>query len=269
MNISCPSCRSVVTVASNQQGEVVSCADCGQKMRVPKRTAAEKEEAFTGRQPSVPASGSAGPRARARASDWEDDEPEFDDRPRRRRPAPKSYLGLWLGLGLGVAALAGLGVLTVILVLKKASPSNPGRHHEAAGGFSYVPPPGWEVKPFPGLKFQIVAGPAQAGFAPNINIVEELSNLDMRSYLEANLLQMQGVFQGFRLLERQEFSTGDGLQGHKIIFERPEGGRQLRQCQYFFGRGNRKLTLTATMLAHTGTRFDAVLDECARSFKLD
>ena len=49
----------------------------------------------------------------------------------------------------------------------------PGRHYEDVGEFSYVPPTGWTVTEFPGLKYKIVAGTPVEEFAPNVNFVDE------------------------------------------------------------------------------------------------
>jgi len=42
------------------------------------------------------------------------------------------------------------------------------RHVETAGGFSFIPPDGWEMRSVPGRKFKAAIGPPTGGFSPNI-----------------------------------------------------------------------------------------------------
>lgn len=64
-------------------------------------------------------------------------------------------------LSIVISSLPGAGV--------RAGDDEPARHTEKAGKFSFVPPVTWTLREFPGLKYQVVVGPARSGFAPNIN----------------------------------------------------------------------------------------------------
>jgi hypothetical protein len=142
-----------------------------------------------------------------------------------------------------------------------------GRHSEA--GFSFVAPPGWEVRPFPGLKFKVVVGPAADGFAPNINVVDEKANIPLDDYVTGNLDTMQQVFQRFRLVKQDAFKTAAGLEGGRLFVENEQGGKLLRQIFYFFGKGDTKYVLTCTALAEGGDRLDPVFEASMKTFRFD
>jgi hypothetical protein len=283
LEVACPSCGKLFSASDEQRGLIVSCPGCEKKLRLPEPSSQAQREQFSPREPSPAASPAADRReVRSRAEDWDDDEPEFERRPRRRRAERKSPLGLRIGVGIGAGAVVAVAaVLLIVLAFNRArapdvagrlpgGPANePGRHIEAGARFSYVPPPGWQVMPFAGLKNQVVTGPPANGFAPNVNFVDEVNNMDMRAYTEGNLAQLQRMFQQFRLIERQEFATREGLRGSKLVFEQHQANMHLRQCQYYFGQGSQKLVMTATVLAASGARFDPLLDECARSVRFE
>src|SRR5262245_38292227 len=56
-----------------------------------------------------------------------------------------------------------------------------------------TPPSGWKEASFPGAK-KVWAGPAENGFAPNINIVEESYSGSLETYVEANIATLQKAF---------------------------------------------------------------------------
>ena len=51
----------------------------------------------------------------------------------------------------------------------------PNRHHEA--GFSFVPPADWEIREMPGMKYKPALAKPEDGFAPNVNVVDEMVNM--------------------------------------------------------------------------------------------
>lgn len=143
----------------------------------------------------------------------------------------------------------------------------PGRHSEA--GFSFVPPPGWEVRPFPGLKFRAAVGPPAAGFAPNINIIDDVNPLPLDDYVQANLNGLRQMTQNFRLVRQEAFKTAEGLEGGRLIGENDQQGRRLRQTSYFFARGGTKYVVTCSALAEGGEQFDPVFEATMKTFRFD
>jgi hypothetical protein len=127
---------------------------------------------------------------------------------------------------------------------------DPPRHIEAAGGFSFVPPQSWQVREIPGLKYKVVHGQPAAGFAPNINVVDEAFKGTLDAYVKQNVATLQRVFKKARILaEQEEFKTTAGLQGVRLMVENEQNARLLRQSFYFFAKGDTKYVVTCTTLA--------------------
>lgn len=143
------------------------------------------------------------------------------------------------------------------------------RHVEKSGGYSLVPPEGWKAREFPGLKYQVIVGPATNGFAPNLNVVKETSSLKLDDYVKGNRAALQQLFKNFQLVDQGEFKTAGGLQGVKMIVQDEQGNKQLRQTFYFFESGNTKYVVTASALADGGEKLDPVFDKCLKSFRFE
>lgn len=276
----CPACEATLRVGDHLRGKLAGCPKCGHRFRIQQRPGpAEEEDAVAVAAPR-PARAEAG---RKQVLHPDDDEDWEEDRPRRRRRSEprrsggSGALALWIGGG--VAALlvvAGLAILVVILT-RPAQPAGPpvaggnvaepGRIRES--GFSYLPPANWTVGPFPGLKFKVVTGQPIHNFAPNMNFVTEHSILSLHQYKEANLAALRQMFQGFQLLEDRPFTTNQGLPGFKIVQTNQQNGRQLRQVQYFFGKGNEKIVITTTAPAECGPQFDPLFEGSVRTFRFE
>lgn len=70
-------------------------------------------------------------------------------------------------------SLGALFLLSMLLVFNVNAQQVERQDFGSGGVFSYVPPSGWKVQDFPGLKFKISRGEAVKGFAPNIVVVDE------------------------------------------------------------------------------------------------
>jgi hypothetical protein len=163
-------------------------------------------------------------------------------------------------------------VLSLSLILscageKKQDESD--RLIEKEGGFSYVPPRGWEIVEFPGLKYRISRGTIVSEFAPNINVVDEQYSGTLDSYVDGNIDAMSGVFEDFNLINREPFSTDEGLQSVMLIVENVQMQRNLRQYFYFFEDNDRKYVVTCTSLASNYEEVDSLFDKSIRSFRLE
>lgn len=145
-----------------------------------------------------------------------------------------------------------------------------GRYHAADGSFSYVPPPGWELTDFPGMKYRMAMGPRANDFTSNINVVDEARPGPLEDAVEVSLQQLRAAFRDYRLLERGEFETRSGERAVKIVGEaRIESGQLVRFIQFLFDAGNRKLVATCSTLAEGAAPVEALCDEAMRSFRLE
>ena len=143
------------------------------------------------------------------------------------------------------------------------------RHVEKTGGFSFVPPEDWKVRDFPGLKYKIVVGPIGAGFASNINVVDETIKGTLDDYVKGNIAVLQSAFKKFRLVKQDDFKTSAGLQGARLIAESEQNDMLLRQTFYFFGTADTKYVITCSTLAEGGEKLDPVFEKSMKTFRFE
>jgi hypothetical protein len=168
-----------------------------------------------------------------------------------------------------------LGFLVLLSVLLVSEANSQEAQRLDFGGdrlFSYVPPQGWKVVEFPGLKYKIAyAAPAKA-FAANINVVSEKYGRSLEDYARDNVAQMQSTGGGFALLGQTEFTTSEGLRGIKLITETDDmyskEKRRLRQTQYLFNAGPEMLVVTCSALAEDGKALDQEFDAAMKTFRI-
>ncbi len=167
----------------------------------------------------------------------------------------------------------GLLVFLSVLLVSEANSQEAQRPDFGGDGiFSYVPPQGWRVVEFPGLKYKIAhAAPANA-FAANINVVSEKYSGSLDDYARDNVAQMQAGGGGFALLGQTDFTTSDGLRGIKLVTEADDmyskEKRRLRQIQYLFNAGPEMLVVTCSALADEGKTLDQEFDAAMKTFRV-
>jgi hypothetical protein len=161
-------------------------------------------------------------------------------------------------------------ILLLSMVLVSAAYAQQGERQNfgSEGLFSYVPPNGWKVSEFPGLKFKVCFGQPANGFAPNITVVDEASEKPLEDYVKDNIAFMQKLFQGQKILGQADFTTSDGARAVKLITERDDAQtkKSLRQIFYFFDAGGEKLVVTGSSLAEDGAALDQVFDASMKTF---
>jgi hypothetical protein len=138
----------------------------------------------------------------------------------------------------------------------------------SGGIFSYVPPNGWTVAEFPGLKFKISRGAPVKGFAPNIVITDEAYKKSLDDYAKDNLTNLRKIFHGLEVLGQTDFTTSDGTRVVKLLTERDDdvSKKRLRQVFYFYDAGNKKLVATCSSLAEAAPASDLVCDSAMKTF---
>jgi len=145
----------------------------------------------------------------------------------------------------------------------------PNRHYEPVGGFSFVPPEGWQMIEASGLAFKAAIGPIADEFAPNISVLDEAFDGSLDAYASLGLDNMQQFFENLVLVSEGAFQPDEGSPGVRIVVESVQGGRRLRQAFYFFDGGATKFILTGTQLADSGKNWDAMFDESAGTFRFE
>ena len=157
-----------------------------------------------------------------------------------------------------------------ICILCTVSYSDVGkRHSEKEGGFSFCAPKGWQFREFPGFKYQISVGPAEKGFAPNINVVDESFDGSIEKYVDANIVTMEALFKDLKIRKRDTFSTSNKLKGERLVITSLQQGNVLRQTFYFFeGSKGKKLVITCSCLSENGESFDEIFEESLKTFQV-
>jgi len=143
------------------------------------------------------------------------------------------------------------------------------RVFEYTGNFSYCPPSGWNVAEYPGLKYNVVFGPAEGNFMTNINFVDETYNGNLRNYVDLNLAQLEAFFQSYKLLSRNTFVTNTGITGERVIISNTQQNLFLRQIFYFFpAPGNRYIVITCSVMDNAAANYLPIFDESLKTFEL-
>ena len=166
-----------------------------------------------------------------------------------------------------------LGIFLVLsMALTSDAETQTSERPDFGGGglFSYVPPNGWKVVEFPGLKFKICRGEPVKDFAPNIIVIDETYTKSLDDYAKDNIVTMRKMFQGMKLLDQSDFTTADGTRAIKLLTERYDDGakKNLRQIYYLFDAGNTKLVVTCSNIAEEGPGSDTVFDAAMKTFVL-
>ena len=108
-----------------------------------------------------------------------------------------------------------------------------------------------------------------AGFAPNINVVDETAAVPMGQYVKMSFAQMKQTYTDYRMLSQAPFVTSAGLQGVRIVSQGTVVGRHVHQIFYIFpAPKNRKIILTASWLASDGAKYTQATDGAMKTFKL-
>ena len=168
-------------------------------------------------------------------------------------------MALWVGV---FAALSMICIGT--------AQAQQGERPDFGGGgvFSYVPPQGWKVAEFPGLKFKISLGAPVKGFSPNIVVVDEAYEKSLDDYAKDNIATMQQMFPGMKLLGQSDFTTSDGARAIKLVTERHDESvkGKMRQVYYLYDAGDKKLAVTCSSLADDAAASDATCDGAMKTF---
>ena len=143
------------------------------------------------------------------------------------------------------------------------------RHSEQAGGFSLQAPKGWQFRELPGMKYQFAVGPASNSFSPNINVVDEVYEGSLKSYVDTNENAVNRIFEQFTLIKRDDFVTTRGIRGERLVTTSLQQKNLLRQTFYFLPGANGKyFVVTCSALAAGGEALDPVFEESIITFDI-
>lgn len=145
----------------------------------------------------------------------------------------------------------------------------PQRHVEPTGGFSMVPPQGWETREMPGFKYSFFTGSPANGFAPNIGVVDERYSGSLHEYATASMQASANLFEDFRELSRESFFLDSGERGIKSVTENRQNGRFLAQTFYFVNGLKKKFVITCTKLKSDERDLGPEFFDSVRTFRVE
>jgi hypothetical protein len=138
---------------------------------------------------------------------------------------------------------------------------------ERNAGFSMYIPKGWEVKDM-NQKYLMVIGPMDGNFSPNISFGDEQYTGTIPDFIGAVVAQIAQFYADLEIIENESFITNTDLEGRYITVLGRINDIQLRQKLYLLQ--NKSVTtimaITGSTLAISGEKYDALFDECVKTF---
>src|SRR5207237_2460338 len=100
------------------------------------------------------------------------------------------------------------------------------RHVEA--GFSFVPPASWKSERLPGDPLGALSGPIEGDAGTLLSLAQTTSGETLAASVDKTVAASKA--KGYRLIDRKDFETSEGLSGIRLIAEK-EG---IRVMHYVF-----------------------------------
>jgi hypothetical protein len=145
----------------------------------------------------------------------------------------------------------------------------PGRHYEPTGGYSFIPPSGWQMAELAGLKYQVAITDA-AGFNANINFVDETYDGTLNAYISANRAVLQQAYPDVEFGVQEEFFSAANIPSARLEATLTLNNQKLRQVYFFFDAGQRNYIATCSLLADGSQEFVVeACDQSLRTFRLE
>jgi len=158
-------------------------------------------------------------------------------------------------------------LLSVLLIQNINSQTLGDLYTENTAGFTMSMPRGWQTLDA-NQKYLMIFGPAENDFSPNFVFADDEFTGTISSYIDAVLLVLDKIYADLSVISRGNFSTNSGLQGGYVTLQGRMGEIRVRQKMYVFPNPGAGGLMTVTGSAPVdGSRFDAVFDECVKTFR--
>lgn len=135
-----------------------------------------------------------------------------------------------------------------------------------SGTVTFDLPAGWKTTEYPGLQYDIAAGPVSDGFMQNIVVADEVYDGGIESYIAANKETMVQVIDECVIISDEPFQTDSGITSWKMIVENVQYNHHLRQFFYIYQYPNRYYITSCTVLAEEDGRIEQIFDTVMRTF---
>lgn len=135
-----------------------------------------------------------------------------------------------------------------------------------SGGVTFQMPEAWTSVKYPGLQYDIVAGPNNNGFMQNIVIADEAYDGDLESYIVSIKRTMLTVIEACVVVSEETFVPDSGVESWKMVLENVQYGHKLRQYFYIFRYPDRYFIASCSVLAEEDRQIDDVFDTVMKTF---
>ena len=149
------------------------------------------------------------------------------------------------------------------------STSNVGsRHYEEDGGFSYIPPEGWEIYEIPGLKYHGLMDSNLSG--SNVIFVDETYSDSLENYVDQSIEALRLYFPDFfEMISMDEIETDSGLHGTSVVTQNVVNDIEVYQTYFFFDLGEKILVITYTSMVKDTTSNIIKLGDLIKSIQIE
>jgi hypothetical protein len=134
------------------------------------------------------------------------------------------------------------------------------------GSFTYKLPDKWIAKKVFFLKYRVIYTPGTGDFPSTINIVDVKWDGTAGEYSEENTKKLEKSLKLFRVVDKGELTTDDGLKASMTRFTCEHEKTLIRQTQYFFKNIGRIYIITCTSEAADEAQFDSLFEKCVKTF---
>lgn len=135
-----------------------------------------------------------------------------------------------------------------------------------SGAVTFDLPAGWKTTEYPGLQYDIAAGPVSDGFMQNIVVADEVYDGGIGSYIAANKETMVQVIDECVIISDRSFTPDSGVSSWKLVIENVQYGHHLRQYFYIFRYPDRYYIASCTVLADDGGQIEEAFDTVMKTF---
>lgn len=165
-------------------------------------------------------------------------------------------------------AAAVLLVLCAGLGLASSVAAQGTRLVEPAGGFSYLPPPGWQPQRMEGARYRFCFFPSP-GLVSTLGFIDADARLSLVRYIQSIVADARTHSPHLRVLSQGPFSTTSGLHGYRAVIE--EVVLDKKAHFVFLGlplAGSRTLLVFAAWPAAQNAQLAPAIDQSLKTFQL-
>jgi len=155
-------------------------------------------------------------------------------------------------------------------VLPVYAAENKGQYVEKKGKFSIAIPDSWQAIEIKKLRYKILRGAFENGFAPTINFTDETFKGQFDAYVSHINEELDKLYgENIERILQSDFATSKGLKGKIIVITTYQQEMLIQQSYFCFPASKGKyITITCTSLAAEHEKYNALFHETVKTFAL-